>query len=233
MTRSSHLGFVSAGQSLKLGLDTVSDPDRVVKVADDAVQLIVHVANRLGNSGLDHLELMLESLAETADEPITATSTLTTAERADLIASGAFTEEALAETEAQIAAGELDRLIAQTRQGVILDSLSADEVSALLQRSPSRVSHRVAEPSLYSFQVGRSRRFPKWQFTATGELPGLARIVPAIPEGTHPASVDGFMRNPSPALVVQGDVERSPVDWLTEGGLVDDVVEILQQWAWR
>ena len=231
---SKSMGYsTSSKPDLVFKLGATPDPARVTKLTVEATNLVAAVAERRGSPGLDYLEVLLESLAALAQEPSTASSTLTVAERKDLIESGTFTEEELAETEAQIADGELDRMIAAAQQDVIVDSLGADEVGALLQRSPSRISHRAGEPSLYSFRVARTRRYPKWQFTSSGEIPGLAAIVPAIPEGAHPASVEGFMRNSSPALLADGETECSPIDWLIGGGSTEDVAEILRQWSWR
>ena len=100
--------------------------------------------------------------------------------------------------------------VAETAQA----SLSIAETALLLGVDRSRISHRLAQGSLWAFSVGRSRRIPRWQFTADGRLlPGLAVVIAGIPDGLSPHSVEASLTTPQPEL--DG---RTPTAHLAAGG---------------
>lgn len=147
-----------------------------------------------------------------------------------LVESGVFTEDSLARTEEQVARGELAELERRTRLEAITASLSAAEVAERLDIDESRVRHRQSKGGLYSFMVGRKRRYPMWQFTEDLNqpvLPGLAMLVKAIPEDMHPASVQGFMGTPQNDLR-DGDRRLTPAEWLMAGRDPQSVVDTLE-----
>lgn len=147
-----------------------------------------------------------------------------------LVESGDFTAEELAETEKQVAAGELANEERQTRLSAIARTLSAAEVAERLEIDPSRVRHRQSKGLLYGFLVGGKRRYPTWQFVAGTNvpLPHLASVVEAFPEDWHPAGVEAFMTVPKSSLVSGESSERmTPVEWLMSGGDPQAVVDIL------
>lgn len=93
-------------------------------------------------------------------------------------------------------------------------TMSIAEAALLLGVDRSRISHRLAQGSLWAFSVGRNRRIPRWQFTGDGRLlPGLAVVVASIPDGLAPRSVEAFITTPQPEL--DG---RTPAAHLAEGG---------------
>lgn len=108
-------------------------------------------------------------------------------------------------------------------------SMSIAEAALLLGVDRSRISHRLSQGTLWAFTMGRTRRIPRWQFSADGGLlPGLASVVAAIPEGITPQTIEAFMRAPLPEL--DGD---APVDYLAAGGNprpVADFVAALGEW---
>ncbi|MGB7963042.1 MAG: hypothetical protein WCF12_08830 [Propionicimonas sp.] len=93
-------------------------------------------------------------------------------------------------------------------------TMSIAEAALLLGVDRSRISHRLAQGSLWAFSVGRTRRIPRWQFTTDGRLlPGLAVVVASIPDGLAPRSVEAFITTPQPEL--DG---RTPAVHLADGG---------------
>lgn len=104
-------------------------------------------------------------------------------------------------------------------------SLTAGEVAEKLRLSPSTVRHYKAERKLYSYLANGRLVFPDWQFTQKGDrtLPGLDRVLSALPDDLHPQAVAGFFLTPQPDLVMSGEAV-SPVVWLEKGGSVEPVL---------
>lgn len=117
------------------------------------------------------------------------------------------------------------RRVASTAAEVAL-SLDRAEVAERLGISPSRVSHRQADRTLYSLPVGSGKvRYPDWQFDFESTIPHLAEVLSHLPQGAPAAVVRGFMTEPDPDLLLNG-VEVSPREWLTQGGEPSIVLEL-------
>ena len=102
--------------------------------------------------------------------------------------------------------------------GDLARSLSTREVADMTGRSPAAIA-RSAGRSLYAYRLGRSLRFPTWQFDDDGRpLPGLATVVPVLREGLTPRVVEARMTCAAPEIL-DG---LSPVEWLARG---DDPAE--------
>ena len=86
-------------------------------------------------------------------------------------------------------------LIAQSIQG---DAAVAD----LLGVDRTRISQRLTERSLYSFQSGDERLYPKWQFDKRKTLRGLKTVLGALDPALHPLVVDHWFRTPNVDLDV-------------------------------
>lgn len=105
------------------------------------------------------------------------------------------------------------RIVAESVQHVYVHTLSAAQVAGLTGKSRSQITRDLNSRKLYGLSVGRHWRIPSWQFTDGRALPGLADVVPAIPDHLHPTSVEGFMTTP------QDDLDaRTPVSYLRTGG---------------
>ena len=104
-------------------------------------------------------------------------------------------------------------------------SLSTREVADMTGRSPAAIT-RSAGRSLYAYHLGRSLRFPTWQFDDDGRpLPGLATVVPALREGLTPMTVEARMTCTDPEIL-DG---LSPVEWLARGGDPTEVTRVLTE----
>ncbi len=123
-----------------------------------------------------------------------------------------------------------DRAItaAQTLEDLVTSSLTIEEAAVSLGLSRSRISHRISDRSLYSFTIQGRRYLPRWQLRqsprggASEVIPGLARIVRAVPREMHPLAVEAFMTGPLEEL--DG---LSPVDHLCSYGVVEVVEDRL------
>ena len=108
-------------------------------------------------------------------------------------------------------------------------TVSIAEAALLLGVDRSRISHRIAQGTLWAFRVGRSPRIPRWQFCADGKLlPGLPQIIAAIPAGLAPQSVAAFMSTPQEELY-----GLTPVDYLCDDGdpaIAADLLACLGLW---
>jgi len=158
---------------------------------------------------------------------------MTTDQTDFLIRSGSMTAEELAESESEVARGELEVLEYRTELKPTVHSLGVPGVAELLNVDESEVLHRELEGQLFAFRADTSLRFPLWQFVREGRsswltLPGLRALVAAIPGSMHPASVLGFMGTPQEDLLV-GQDKATPRQWLIGGGEVQQVLDILTE----
>lgn len=181
-----------------------------------------HNVGLTGEEFLAELDAGLSRVAHPTAAPLTATEV-------DFLRQhgGPVVAEVLAEDPDDLER-EAARAVAGQMSELVQESLSFAEAALLLGVDRSRISQRVSHRSLWGFQLGRSKRLPRWQFTPDGLLPGLDVIVKAIPDGLLPASIAGFMTTPQDEL--DGLV---PTDYLSTGGnpqAVAALLESLGQW---
>ncbi|GAA1563932.1 hypothetical protein [Brevibacterium picturae] len=115
-------------------------------------------------------------------------------------------------------------------QEVHNESLTTQEVSHLLGTAPPNVRRLVKEEALYSVKTSPNGHhwFPQWQFARNRPLPSLGAVIAALPDNYHPLEVKDFMTEASEELR-----EMSPVEWLSEGGQPDPVIEMADARAWE
>lgn len=193
-----------------------------------SVQLFLEAAQSSGADS-EMVSLVLSESADMLRTPTRRSRSLPDDQMAFLIASGTVTAEQLQASEERIARGELAEKQRSSRLKAVTSSLSSAQVAKHLGLEESSVRHRVGKQSLYSFLVGRKRRFPTWQFSDTavdGVIPELAALVKGIPADMHASTVQGFMTNPQEDLVISG-AAVPPVEWLELGNDVDAVIGIL------
>jgi hypothetical protein len=86
--------------------------------------------------------------------------------------------------------------------------------------------------TLYGIEVaGGERRLPRFQFSETGEVPGMGKVSRQIDRGVHPISVENFLMSPSPDLYLDEDEDEpvSPRDWLLSGGKPEAVIPLARE----
>ncbi|SEB55528.1 hypothetical protein SAMN04489806_1093 [Paramicrobacterium humi] len=112
-------------------------------------------------------------------------------------------------------------------QQLLTESYTTEEVADLLGVSASRVRQRSGERSLYTLHgTHRALRFPRFQFTDHGELPGWGEVSRVLPESVSPVAVEYFLTHTHPDLA---DGELSPAAWLAAGRTADPVVALAEQ----
>jgi hypothetical protein len=175
------------------------------------------------NVGISGAEFLAELDADLARVTDPAAAPLSTAESAFLrMHAGPAADEVL-NADPAVLVQEARRAEVARMAGLLADSVGITEAALLLGVDRSRISQRLSAGSLWSFRLGRSRRLPRWQFTADGRsLPGLDVIVAAIPAELSPESVAGFMNTAQPEL--DG---RTPVAHLSGGGDPGPVAELV------
>ncbi len=150
------------------------------------------------------------------------TESLTAPEREFLLRASDLTEDDLSPEGRAAAQARLAQGRADAEAEVLRDCLTTGEVARLLSRDPASVRRSKARGDLYGLDggPGRASRFPAWQFTDTGDpLPGLRRVLAALPSFYSPLSVQRFMTTARDRL--DG---LSPAEWLAQGGSVDAVI---------
>lgn len=159
--------------------------------------------------------------------------TMTQAQADFLLQSGSMTAEELAESEDEVARGDLAAIERQTELEPIIESVGSAGAGEILGIEESSVRHRKDKGLLYSFKTDQALHYSTWQFVDNDDpkrrtLPGLSAVVKAIPDTMHPASVLGFMTTPQSDLLVD-DEAVTPVEWLKGGGDVQEVVDLLSE----
>lgn len=196
---------------------------------------LVNLLDAVAGSSLPHetLESLLVEITDTVTQRQPRGGALTQANADFLLASGALTENELAALESRVNAGELAQTQLETRLGALTRTETAEQVGVRLGISASRVRHRQSDHHLYAFRAGKSRHYPLWQFVGTSDrvVPRLAAVLPAMPAGWQPASVEGFMVTPQEGLSADDRDWMSPVEWLASGGEPAAVVAILERIA--
>jgi uncharacterized protein YifE (UPF0438 family) len=121
--------------------------------------------------------------------------------------------------------------VEQTRAAfvaLVLDTLAADEVAARLGRDISRIRQRTRDRTLWAIVTEGAARYPRIQFADDGaEIPGMGRVVKALPPDLHPVAVLRWLTLPKDDLRIEGQAV-SPRDWLHAGGHVDETVAIAE-----
>ena len=107
-------------------------------------------------------------------------------------------------------------------------AFTAEEVAAGLGITASRVRQKRLAGELWAIPDGKTWVFPVMQFETSAEggpsrqVRGLARVFQALPDDLHPVTVAGFLRTPQPDLF--HDRSMTPLEWLRDGGDVDQAV---------
>jgi hypothetical protein len=107
------------------------------------------------------------------------------------------------------------------------ESLSAAEAAKLLDVDVSRVRQRLRERSLFGIEHEGSWRLPRFQFERRLVIPGLARILNALPSDLFPLDVVDWFVLADPDLQLERDPSPlNPREWLLSGRPVETVVTL-------
>jgi hypothetical protein len=115
-------------------------------------------------------------------------------------------------------------------------AFTADEVATGLSISASLVRQKRIACELWAIPDGKTWVFPVLQFE-TGDnggpvrqIRGLDHVFKALPQDLHPVAVAGFLRTPQPDLF-RGRA-MTPIEWLRDGGDVDQAVAAASTVDW-
>ncbi|WP_111721557.1 hypothetical protein [Homoserinimonas sp. OAct 916] len=176
---------------------------------------------------LDLADAIFNETAEIIEEPKVHGVALTQDQVDFLTESGSVSASDYDAAVGRVAGGSLRSKIQTAKLSELADSLSTTEVAKMLEIDSSRVRHRQGSGGLYSYLVGRNRRYPSWQFNNEDVLPGLKQVIKAFPNDTHPATIRGLMTTPQEDLVVS-EHPVTPVDWLVGGGDRQAVLDVIE-----
>ncbi|WP_340115598.1 hypothetical protein [Pelagibius sp. 7325] len=101
---------------------------------------------------------------------------------------------------------------------LVARSLRVREAAMRLRVDESTVRRRIRRRDLYGFRSQGHWLLPRFQFSGTGTLPGLATALKDLDGGAHALSVHRFFVTPRRDLVAgQEDEAVSPRQWLLRG----------------
>ncbi|HUI61801.1 MAG TPA: hypothetical protein VLX90_16360 [Steroidobacteraceae bacterium] len=126
-------------------------------------------------------------------------------------------------------AGRIDPLAQSIADYMALldTSLSTAQAAKYLKVDPSRIRQRLRERSLYGIAYDGEKRLPRFQFERRKVIPGLAEILPVLPERLSPLDVAEWFLSPNPDLELEGRAEAiSPREWLLSGRAVGTVLAL-------
>ncbi|MFC9553865.1 hypothetical protein ACFTWF_23745 [Rhodococcus sp. NPDC056960] len=111
-------------------------------------------------------------------------------------------------------------------QELVHGSLSIAEAADRLGVTSARIRQRLGEGTLWAFSSGRNRLLPPAQFTDTGAVPHLDRVLPLLAKDLHPLTVQALLTHPQPSLIVEGR-PVSIVAWLIgSAGTAADIEQV-------
>jgi hypothetical protein len=164
------------------------------------------------------------TIATSATAGRAAHTDLTAAEAAALRSVGAFKDDSPIPV-------DNDPLIRSQAQYMALleESLSAAQAAKLLGVDVSRIRQRLRDRSLFGVEHEGTWRLPHFQFERRLVIPGLARVLKALPEDLFPLDVVDWFVLPDADLQLKSDAAPlSPREWLLSGRPVDAVVAVAQ-----
>lgn len=190
---------------------------RAGKVSDEGRE--PRLAASLKRAGLrtspdDFVELVRASLASLAIRPVEPSGELTPEEAAHYRAGG-FELGRLSDDEPDPLA-----LSAADFTALLHSSLSVAQAAGRLGVSASRIRQLLSSRSLYGVKLRGEWRLPRFQFTRSGLVPGIERVLRRLPGDLHPVEVWNWFRVPDPDLELAG-VPATPLAWLSSGGNPD------------
>lgn len=116
------------------------------------------------------------------------------------------------------------------------DTMSVEEAAKLLGVNPSRIRQRLGgKPrTLLGMKSGREWRVFRYQFDGGRLVPGLDRVIAAMPRDRDPVGDHNWLTLPSDELALEdgNDTLVSPLTWLRMGLDVDRLVTFASHLDW-
>lgn len=105
---------------------------------------------------------------------------------------------------------------------------STADAARLLGVHPSRIRQRLKDRTLIALDDSGELRIPSLLFEAGAELPGLRRVLPAIPVDVRPLEILSWLATPTQDLQDADGRPRSPRDFLLATGDADRVIVLAE-----
>ena len=114
---------------------------------------------------------------------------------------------------------ERDPLLAGYRHlaDILIGALTLNQAAKRLDLSVPQVQELAAKQELYRVDEKYGlERFPAFQFTNDGLLPGFQAVAPQIPKDVSMGGIEAFFTHENPDLFINDDIDQilSPVEWL-------------------
>lgn len=115
-------------------------------------------------------------------------------------------------------------------------AFTAEEVASGLGVTASRVRQKRLAGDLWAIPDGQRWVFPILQFETSADggpsrqIRGLDQVFKALPPSLHPIAITGFLRTPQPDLF--HDRPMTPVEWLRDGGEIDQAITAAANTDW-
>jgi hypothetical protein len=106
--------------------------------------------------------------------------------------------------------------------------LTTHQAAERLNVNDSRVRQRLGERALYGIKAGDEWRLPAFQFSQTGLVPGIDRVLPRLPQNLNPVAIFRWFHTPNPDLEEREGQGKglTPLQWLQIGNDPDVVAEL-------
>lgn len=114
---------------------------------------------------------------------------------------------------------------------ILLGALTVDQVAERLDLPALQVKVLAAKQELYLVDKKYGlERFPAFQFTNDGLLPGFQKVAPNIRRDMSMIGVEAFFTSKNPDLYVNDDIDQtlSPVEWLASRRDPASVITLLK-----
>lgn len=122
---------------------------------------------------------------------------------------------------------------------LVKTAYGSGEIAAGLGVNAALVEQRRRERLLWALDDDGSWVYPAVQFdvvdiggrNALKVIRGLDQVLPALSTDLHPLAIAGFLGTPQQELVIDGR-PRTVRDWLSSGGAIDAVVQLIELSEW-
>lgn len=214
------------------GYTTGPDPSETepFPISDELVRRLAAAVAHLNNEPEWFIRALTEVLFTMT--PV-ARERLSVEEVRFLVDSGEFTAEEWFETSTAVSRGGLQLDVVVGWLSGVLQTKSLEDVTAFLGWDSEAVLNAVREDRLYAIDISNSLRFPSWQFHVSAPeklLPGLAELIGIVSPHWQWRSIAGFMETRQQSLISEG--RKSPFAWLSDGGDIDAIRQIVESDSW-
>ncbi|WP_017348626.1 helix-turn-helix domain-containing protein [Pantoea sp. A4] len=108
-------------------------------------------------------------------------------------------------------------------------TLKVNDVADILGITRQGVNARVKKNKLLAFKQNGDFLYPRFQFTDSGMLPGLEKVMDAFKPGIHPVMILNLLK--APVDVNDDGIRRSPIEILQQDANEDEMAVLIRNAA--